>query len=98
MSGGPVALFKGDGSAILPFGVISHDPEGETDKYDRCAPGNLTVAVLPVSVSRLLDGRPLMEFGFRDPVIVRNSNIKQLERRITDHSLPPRQISSKNRL
>jgi hypothetical protein len=62
MSGGPVMLFE-PGKSIMPFGLVSSDPEDETDKNDRSQSGRLIVALLPIKVTKLDSGQQEVELN-----------------------------------
>jgi hypothetical protein len=61
---------------MMPFGVVSSDAEGETDKYDPSVAGSLIVALLPVSFAPLPNGEQEVSFRFHNAQIVRNSEMR----------------------
>ena len=67
MSGGPTFLMPESGADIVPFGLISHDPEIPIEqKSDRSQPGASIAACLPIDVTDRADGKRDIRLLFAD--------------------------------
>jgi hypothetical protein len=75
MSGGPAFLIPEGNADIVPFGLISHDPESEISieqKNDRSQSGASIAACLPIDVTNLGDGKRGIRFQLADISFARN--------------------------
>ena len=80
MSGGPVFLVPEPDREIVPFGLISHDPnpdnpEDAAQKMDRSKPGASIIACLPTSIIELSEGKRLVGFHFSEAQLIGNPAI-----------------------
>lgn len=73
MSGGPVMRLGADGQRMMPFGIVSSDAEGETDKNDPSVAGSLIVALLPIKAKPLPNGQQELEFALTNAQVVHNA-------------------------
>jgi hypothetical protein len=67
MSGGPAFLVPEPGSPILPFGLITSDPETDPEeKNDRSQPGNTVISLLPLHVETVDPNRQIARLRLKN--------------------------------
>ena len=74
MSGSPIATFTDVGKPIMPFGVVSSDPELEDgDKFDTSKSGATIISLFSPKVEVLSDGRRNFIFALNQALSTINS-------------------------
>tara|TARA_R110002050_G_scaffold504_18_gene3429 strand:+ start:2297 stop:3115 length:819 start_codon:yes stop_codon:yes gene_type:complete len=72
MSGGPVFIIPDDDEDMIPFGLVSFDPEpeGVSAKYDRSIAGRSVAAMLPTRITEITTDKRGVLFNFGEKTVV----------------------------